>query len=394
MSTYCFRRLLPAFLVPLAAGCSTTAREAPSELPDRLSRLEKHRLTARPSAMPVEKRGLARPVAKGSTVTNEREGPLSRKAALNTAKPAPDTSFQLARPDPREGLTVPRQPKRDDASGMIALYEVVRLGVLWQDEPQAGSQPTDFAAGGPVSGTSGADRRPLLPRFWDTVERDLHDLPADLWRDTQRVYGSPANLVILGVSYGGALALQQTGPDATIESHYNRSHSFKEDWRDAFGAAGNPGTHFALAGIWYLAGQQGQDEKTYEVGKTLFSALTINGLSVLLGQAATYDRSPNGERGTFPSGHTSSSFVVASVLHEAYGPWVGVPLYGLAGLVAVERLDSGEHYFSDVAFGAVMGMVIGHSVASGRDPEFFGWRLVPYADPATGTTGLALHKSF
>lgn len=130
------------------------------------------------------------------------------------------------------------------------------------------------------------------------------------------------------------------------------------------------------------------------MGKTLFSALTINGLSVLLGQAATYDRSPNGERGTFPSGHTSSSFVVASVLHEAYGPWVGVPLYGLAGLVAVERLDSGEHYFSDVAFGAVMGMVIGHSVASGRDPEFFGWRLVPYADPATGTTGLALHKSF
>lgn len=125
MSTYCFRRLLPAFLVPLAAGCSTTAREAPSELPDRLSRLEKHRLTARPSAMPVEKRGLARPVAKGSTVTNEREGPLSRKAALNTAKPAPDTSFQLARPDPREGLTVPRQPKGaayycDDSQGPTA----------------------------------------------------------------------------------------------------------------------------------------------------------------------------------------------------------------------------------------------------------------------------------
>ena len=56
---------------------------------------------------------------------------------------------------------------------------------------------------------------------------------------------------------------------------------------------------------------------------------------VMLGQAATSDRSPNGEWGTFPSGHTSSTFVVASVLHEAYGPVVGIPLYALGTLVAL-----------------------------------------------------------
>ncbi len=243
-------------------------------------------------------------------------------------------------------------------------------------------------------------RRPLAS-FWDTVKRDLKYMPADIWRDTKRVYTKPLNLVILGTAYGGSLALQQTGPDDTVEDHFRRKRPFgrrdihrhfNSSWRNGFGAAGNPGTHFALAGIWYLAGQQTMDDKTYEVGKTLFSALAINGITVLLGQAATFDRSPNGERGTFPSGHTSSTFVVASVMDEAYGPAVGIPLYLLGGLVAHERLESGEHYFSDVVMGAILGTVIGHSVAQGRDPEFFGWKVVPYTS-SQGGTGVALMKS-
>ena len=40
-------------------------------------------------------------------------------------------------------------------------------------------------------------------------------------------------------------------------------------WRgEAFGFLGNPATHFGLAGVWYLLGQQKQDEKTFEVGRT------------------------------------------------------------------------------------------------------------------------------
>lgn len=244
-------------------------------------------------------------------------------------------------------------------------------------------------------------RRRPLPSFWDTVKRDIRYLPSDLWRDTKRVYANPVNIAILGVTYGGSLALQETGVDRSVERHFRRNLPFNRGrihrhmpsgWRDFFGAAGNPGTHFALAGAWYLIGQQKMDDKTYEVGKTLFSALAINGVTVMIGQAATFDRSPNGERGTFPSGHTSSSFVVASVLHEAYGHVVGIPLYGLAALVAHERLEDGEHDFSDVIMGAVLGTVVGHSVASGRDPEFFGWKLVPWASPEGGT-GVAFVKT-
>ncbi|OQZ07212.1 MAG: hypothetical protein B6D36_00985 [Planctomycetes bacterium UTPLA1] len=267
------------------------------------------------------------------------------------------------------------------------------------EAPQEGESTEHVELADSTSSTDGYTRSSPLASFWDTVKRDVKSMPSDLWRDTKRVYANPVNLIILGGTLGGSIAIKGTGVDRSIEHHFNRRNDFqpphhhmKEDWRDAFGAIGNPGTHFALAGLWYLIGQQSMDDKTYEVGKTLFSALMINGLTVVVGQAASYDRAPNGERGTLPSGHTSSSFVVASVLHQAYGHAVGVPLYALATLVAHERLEDREHYFSDVVMGGVLGLVVGHSVASGRDPEFFGWKILPYAS-TQGGAGVAFVKT-
>jgi hypothetical protein len=274
-------------------------------------------------------------------------------------------------------------------------------------DPPADSMRTDESSNSETAVTSLTSsekeekylRRSPLPSLWDTIKRDAKNAPHDLWHDTKRVYANPVNLVILGTAYGGSLALQH-GVDNSIEHHFNYNddfqaphHTFGNDWREAFAAVGSPYTHFAMAGAWYLIGQQRMDDKTYEVGKTLFSALTINGVTVVLGQAASCDKAPNGEYGTFPSGHTSSSFVVASVLHEAYGHAVGIPLYALAALAGYERLDDREHYFSDVMMGGVMGLVIGHSVASGRDPEFFGWKVLPYVS-TQGGSGVAFLKTF
>ncbi len=341
-------------VVLLAAGCSAGPRTGPPHnLERRLARLEQERLTA------VEDFGASRKSRGASRVVAE------------------DRPMRLG---PGHG-------------GDDPLPTVAPLDLAYDENRSAeqGENRPDY--GRAAAGESFAPRRPPLPDFRETVKRDVKHMAGDLWGDTKRVYGNPLNLVILGVSYGGALAVQETGPDDTVEDHYDRQHTFSHDWNDAFAAAGNPGTHFALAGLFYLVGQQAQDEKTFEVGRTLFSALIINGLTVLAGQAATWDRSPNGELGTFPSGHTSSTFVVASVMHEAYGPLAGVPLYGLGALVGISRLDDREHYLSDVLFGAVLGTVIGHSVASGRDPELFGWKIVPYADPQGGATGVAFVKT-
>ncbi|MCK6457789.1 MAG: phosphatase PAP2 family protein [Phycisphaerae bacterium] len=339
-----------AALAIVGGGCSRLTYEPsppPPGFSDRLMQLEHERLAARGPQRPIAARTAARSMSIAGRAESGLPGP---------AKPADDSYALMDMAGATEGAPDPAA----DAARKEDIYA----------------------------------RRPPLDSFGQTVKRDVQNMGRDLWRDTKRVYGNPINLIVLGAAYGGALAVQETGPDGTVERHYDRHRAYSNDWADAFGAMGNPGTHFALAGLMYLVGQQSQDDKTYEVGKTLFSALIINGLSTMVGQAASSDKAPNGEWGTFPSGHTSSTFCVATVLNEAYGPLVGVPMYGLGVLVGVERLNSGEHYLSDVLFGAVMGTVIGHSVASGRDPELFGWKVLPYADPATGSSGMALMKSF
>ncbi len=266
----------------------------------------------------------------------------------------------------------------------------VPTGILAADAPAAStSEPS--AEEGPA--TQPAATRGPLPGFGETVKRDVKRMPAELWRDTKRVYTSVPNLVILGLAGAASIA---TAPevDDKIEDHYDEHHTFSKGWRDTFGALGNPGIHFAVAGAMYLAGQQLPSDKTYEVGRTAFSALIINDLSTVFLKICAWNRSPNGELWAWPSGHVSSTAALAAVLDHSYGPLVGVPMYGLTTLVAIERLDDREHFFSDVIFGGVMGWVIGHSVATGRSPEIFGGEIMPYADPTTGSAGVAWLKRF
>lgn len=273
-------------------------------------------------------------------------------------------------------------PSRGDAAGADSVLAVSSRESAWADD---GTQ-ADGAENG------GSEGRGPLPDFSDTLARDVRAMPGDLWDDTKAVYGRAPNLLILGLTYGGSLALQETGPDDSIEDSYRHNQVLSGGSREAFNFLGHPGLHFALAGSWYLFGQTTQNDRTYEVAKTLFSALIINGLSTMTGQLASWDRAPNGEWGTFPSGHTSSTFTLASVMHDAYGPLVGVPLYGLGVLVAMSRLEDGEHYFSDVVMGGVMGLVIGHTVSGEHDLELFGGKILPFADPNTGSSGIAWVK--
>jgi membrane-associated phospholipid phosphatase len=68
------------------------------------------------------------------------------------------------------------------------------------------------------------------------------------------------------------------------------------------------------------------------------------------------------ERGrSFPSGHTSQTFFIASLLaqHFHLNVWASLAIYALAIMVGFTRIYVGAHYPRDVLAGAVLGSVWG-----------------------------------
>ena len=61
---------------------------------------------------------------------------------------------------------------------------------------------------------------------------------------------------------------------------------------------------------------------------------------------------------SFPSGHSTASFAVAAVLAIRF-PKVRWPIMFLALAIAVSRMIRGSHYLTDVAGGAILGVLVG-----------------------------------
>lgn len=66
---------------------------------------------------------------------------------------------------------------------------------------------------------------------------------------------------------------------------------------------------------------------------------------------------------SFPSGHAASAFAFSSGVAAAL-PAAGVPLLGVATLVAYSRVHTGVHYPADVVAGSVLGGAIAPVVAA------------------------------
>ncbi len=95
-------------------------------------------------------------------------------------------------------------------------------------------------------------------------------------------------------------------------------------------------------------------------------ALAVSGLLKL----ATGRARPFEERGvwyrkgltrhsSFPSGHTTQAFVLATVVGEHFPKWwVKITFYGLATGVAFSRVNDDKHFASDVFLGAALGTAV------------------------------------
>ena len=121
----------------------------------------------------------------------------------------------------------------------------------------------------------------------------------------------------------------------------------------------------------YLAGRVSGSEKVASLGAQLFRAQVVS-QSVTQGiKFAARRTRPDGTMLSFPSGHTSSAFATASVLHGNFGWKVGLPAYAMAAWVGASRMQMQRHYLSDVIAGATIGILAGRSVTFGMGGKHF-----------------------
>jgi membrane-associated phospholipid phosphatase len=149
--------------------------------------------------------------------------------------------------------------------------------------------------------------------------------------------------------------------------------------------------HFQIAGALatYGVGRATGQARVAEVGADLVRAnIVAQALTTGIKMSVRRGR-PDGTEYSFPSGHASVSFATATVLQQHFGWSVGVPAYAAASYVAASRVQDKRHYLSDVAFGAVVGIVVGRSVTVGHGNHRF---AVEPMVPGSGGFGVAFVK--
>ena len=232
--------------------------------------------------------------------------------------------------------------------------------------------------------------------FLESAKRDFGNWPNSIIEDSKDTFLKRDNITTLLLAGGASITMHQSNADKTLDGNFERHRAFKGFTDETFNVLGCPGTHFAITGLWYALSAENQDQFNTERAWTMMTALSVTGITTVGLKAIRHNDAPNGKSWAWPSGHTASSFTVASVLDEFYGPKVGIAAYALASLVAYRMMDVGDHWASDVVFGAALGWVVGHTVA-GKHKQFevTGFKIYPYTTVGTSRImGINLVKRF
>lgn len=96
--------------------------------------------------------------------------------------------------------------------------------------------------------------------------------------------------------------------------------------------------------------------------------ITADGASVVIQAGITNavkysikrERPDGRAHNSYPSGHTATAFMCATMLQKEYGetlsPWIGVGGYGIAATTGIFRVIANRHWCSDVMGGAAIGI--------------------------------------
>ena len=230
----------------------------------------------------------------------------------------------------------------------------------------------------------------------EAIKSDFNEFPDRFIEDSRDTFINENNFMALVMAGAASFVMHNGGIDDNIAEDFARDNRFHGFADESLYIIGTPETHFAATALWYAVEAQNGDELSKERALTMMTALSVNGIVTLGLKVIRHNDTPNGHSLAWPSGHTSSSFTVASVLHEYYGLKVGIPAYILASVIAYRMMDTGDHWASDVVFGGTLGWVVGHTVANKHKKlEVAGFSVIPYwAGEEKAALGVGLVRTF
>ncbi len=161
-----------------------------------------------------------------------------------------------------------------------------------------------------------------------------------------------------------------------------------------------------VLGGFYVAGLAGNETSTEVAQDGLAASLIASGLispaiKLMVGrsrprnnQGIAHFRPFTDPNASFPSGHTTEAFALASVIGEHYDDrWVGYSAYTLAGMVGVARSYHDAHFASDILAGALIGTWVGRSVVA-HNQQLRSKQVALLPDLSSGTIGMRLTGNF
>jgi membrane-associated phospholipid phosphatase len=299
------------------------------------------------------------------------------------------------------------------ATGFAAADLIARdgpEGTVATDGEQAGAEGA--VAGGPEQAAGGAQAaaRDESPRNGEAArDTDAVSRPSSERRlNPLRVLAYDAGTIFTAPGHWQrrqwAIFSAEVVGVAVISKSLDRSIRNKDVLAADFEPMGSWGS-FGVLGLFYLDGVWRHDAKARSVAEDgLAASIIASGvitpfLKLALGRSrpsqnrGNYHFRPFSGDASFPSGHATQAFAVASVIASTYKkPWVQIVCYGAAGLVGFGRLRHNAHFASDVIVGGLIGDSIGRAVVHANRRLRGQVAVAPLIGP--GARGLVLTAAF